>query len=117
MSTSYRVNQAGVDKARRMIDAGQYDLDTEWDDGQPSADAENDHIERHGDDGFGEWHLAIDTAAGERTKERFGFPYGDFRRVFRTGLIAARQRAAQFGHDDVARAAGELLEHLDARRS
>ena len=96
-----------------MIDAGQYDLDTDWEDGQASTDDENDQIERHGYDGFGAWHLAIDTDASEETKDRYGFPYGDFRRVFRTGLIAAKQRASQFGHDDVERAADDLLTHLD----
>lgn len=111
--TSYRVHDAGVEKARSMIAAGQYDLDTDWEDGQPSTDAENEQIERHGYDGFGEWHLAIDTGASDETKDRFGFPYGDFRRVHRNGLIAAKQRASQFGHDDVERIADELLDHLD----
>lgn len=111
--TSYRVHDAGVAKARSMIDAGQYDLTTEWEDGQPSVDDGNAKIERDGYDGFGEWHLALDTGASEETKDRYGFPYGDFRRVFRSALIAGKQRASQFGHDDVERVADELLDHLD----
>lgn len=111
--TSYRVHDAGVAKARSMIEAGQYDLTTEWEDGQPSSDDENDKIERDGHDGYGEWHLALDTGASDQTKDRYGFPYGDFRRVFRSALIASKQRASQFGHDDIERAADELLDHLD----
>lgn len=111
--SDYKVHRPGVDKARDMIDAGQYDLETEWEDGQPSTDDENGQIDRHGYAGFGEWHLAVDTGASEQTKDRYGFPYGDFRRVFRSGLIAAKQRASQFGHGDVEDAADRLLAHLD----
>jgi hypothetical protein len=114
---SYRVNDAGVAKARELIDAGQYVLDSEWSDAQPDADAGNAQLERHGYDGFGQWHLAIDTDAGEQTKERYGFVYGDFVRVHRSGLIAAKQRAAQNDHDAVGAAADDLLERLDAVRS
>ena len=116
-SSKYQVNDAGVAKARDMIDANQYDIDTEWSDGSPSADEGNAKIERDGWDGYGEWHLAIDTEASEETKDRYGFPYGDFRRVSRSGLIHAKQRAAQNGHDDIERAAGELLDRLDEVRS
>ena len=113
----YRVNQAGVDKARAMIDSRHYDTSTSWSEAAPSAQQENDQIERHGWDGYGEWHLAIDTEASEETKDRYGFPFGDFKRVNRAALIHAKQRASQNDHDQVARAAGELLDHLDAGRS
>lgn len=114
---SYRVNDAGVTKARELIDAGQYVLDSEWSDAQPDADAENAQLERHGYDGFGQWHLAIDTDAGEETKQRYRFVYGDFGRVHRSGLIAAKQRAAQNDHDEVEAAAADLLNRLDEVRA
>ena len=116
-SSKYRVNDAGVEKARSMIDANQYDVDTEWSDAAPSTDESNDKIDRDGYDGYGEWHLALDTEASEDTKDRYGFPYGDFRRVSRSGLIHAKQRASQNGHDQVERVAGDLLEHLDEVRA
>ena len=115
--TSYRVNEAGVKKANAMIEAGQYDLTTEWGEGQPSAADGNAQIERHGYDGYGEWHLAVDTGASGKTKDRYSFPYGDFRRVFRSALIHAKQRAVQNGHDRIAETAGDLLDQLDAARS
>ncbi len=109
----YRVNDAGVEKAKSLIEANQYVLDSEWEDAQPSSDDENDVLDRHGYDDYGEWHLAIDTEASEETKDRYNFPYGDFRRLHRSGLIAAKQRAAQYEHDDIAAAADTLLETLD----
>lgn len=111
--TSYEVNDAGVSKAKKMIAAGQYDLHTSWSDAAPSASEGNDQIERHGYDGYGEWHLGIDVDASEDTKDRYGFPYGDFSRVNRAALIHAKQRAAQNGHDKVAGVADELLSSLD----
>ncbi|MDA8295452.1 MAG: hypothetical protein M0004_02480 [Actinomycetota bacterium] len=111
--SKYQVNQDGVAKARQMIESHHYDLDTPWSDGAPSAEGANEFIERHGYDGYGEWHLAIDTEASQETKDRYGFPFGDFRRVSRAALIHAKQRAAQNGHDAVADAAGQLLERLD----
>jgi hypothetical protein len=117
MATTYRVHGAGVDRARGLIDAGQYDLETERGDGQPSAEDANDQIERHGDEGFGAWNLAVDTHACEDTKDRFGFPDGDFRRVLRSALIATWQRAPQYGHDDVEQAADQSLDHLDRVRA
>jgi hypothetical protein len=111
------VNKEGVAKARKLIDAGKYDDESEWSDAAPSADQENDEIDAHGYDGYGEWHLAVDTDASEETKGRFRFPYGDFTKVNRAGLIHAKQRASQNDHDEIVKAADDLLEQLDRKRS
>jgi len=80
---TYRVNKDAVTQARKLIDAGKYDDTTEWSDAAPSADDGNAEIEKHGYDGFGAWHLAIDPDASEETKGRYAFPYGDFTKVNR----------------------------------
>ena len=110
---TYRVNRAGVAKAEKLIDAGQYDLKTPWSEASPSAADGNAQIERHGYDGYEEWFLAIDSDATPKTKDREAFPYGDFRRVNRAALIHAKQRAAQNGHDPIVSAADRLLQRLD----
>lgn len=117
MASKYRVNDDGVAKARQMIDSNQYDVDTEWDEAAPKTEQSNGKIERDGYDGYGEWHLAVDTEASEDTKDRYGFPFGDFQRVIRSALIAAKQRAAQNAHEAVEKAADELLDHLDSVRA
>ena len=114
---SYDVNRAAVAHAHRLIGSRHYDLETPWSEAAPSAADENGFIERHGYEGYGEWHLAIDTDATEDTKDRYGFPFGDFRRLNRAALIHAKQRAAQNGHDAVARAAGQVLDELDEARA
>jgi len=108
-----QLNEAGRRKAKSMIESSQYVLDSSWTDANPSADEENTFLENHTWAEFGEWHLGVDPTAAEETKERYGFPYGDFRRVHRSGLIAAKQRAAQNDYADIERAADSLLSLLD----
>ena len=113
---TYRVNKDGVAKARELIEAGKYDDSTEWSDAAPSTDDENAEIDKHGYDGFSQWHLAVDPEANEETKKRYAFPYGNFERVVRTALIHGKQRASQNDHDEIEQAMDDLLQRLDAKR-
>jgi hypothetical protein len=113
---TYRVNKDAVARARKLIDAGTFDDTTEWSDAAPSTDDENAEIDKHGYDGYGAWHLAVDPDASPETKGRYKFPYGDFRKVNRAALIHAKQRAAQNDHDEIEKAADQLLQRLDDKR-
>ena len=110
----YLLNQRAVDKARALIDAKQYVLDSDWGDVQPEADAQNAYLDSHGWDDYAAWHLGLTEGANDETKARYAFVYGDFRRIHRTGLIACVYRAAEWRHKDVELAAHDLLQHLDA---
>ena len=110
---SYTVNKAAVAKARKLIDAHQYVLDSEWGEVQPRAGDENAYVESHSWDEYGEWFLGLTEGATEETKARYGFVYGDFRRLHRSGLIACQYRAAEWRHKEVELAAHQLLQHLD----
>jgi hypothetical protein len=106
-----------VAHARRLIEARQYVLDSDWGDVQPRADAENAFLERHSWDEYAEWHLGLTEGAGDETKARYAFVYGDFRRVHRSGVIACHYRAAEWRHKEIELAAHELLQLLDATSS
>jgi hypothetical protein len=110
---SYAVNERAVAHARKLIDARQYVLDSDWGDAQPKAAAENAYLERHSWEEYAAWHLGLTEGAAEHTKARYAFVYGDLRRVHRTGLIACVYRAAEWRHKAVERAAYDLLQHLD----
>ncbi len=110
-----KVNQAAVRHARRLIEAGDYVFDSDWSERQPSAEKENAFVERHGWTAYGEWYLAEDTSENEATKGRYKFPYGDFKQVHRDGVIAAKQRAAQYDYAEIERAADELLQLIDQK--
>jgi hypothetical protein len=110
---SYEVNEPAVKRARQLIRARQYVLDSEWGEAQPGAEAENAFLESHSWTEYSEWHLGLTEGAADETKARYAFVYGDFRRLNRTGLIACVYRAAEWRHKDVELAAHELLQLLD----
>jgi hypothetical protein len=111
---SYTVNKAAVERARRMIDARQYVLNSDWGEVRPDADAQNAFLRSHSWDEYAQWHLARTDGATDETKARYAFGYGDFRRVHRSGLIACVYRAAEWRHKEIELAAHDLLQHLDA---
>jgi hypothetical protein len=110
----YEVNTAGVERARSLIEAKQYVLDSDWGAVQPSAADQNAFLGRHDWDDYAAWHLGLTVGATDETKARYAFVYGDFRRVHRSGLIACVYRAAEWRHKAVERAAYDLLQQLDA---
>ncbi len=109
----YELNDAAVEHARALIDQGAVDADTAWSDGKPSPEEGSAEIERDGYEAYGRWFLGIDPEASEDSKQRYHFPIGDFSKLHRQGLVHAEQRAAQNDHDEIAKAAKQLLEHLD----
>jgi len=110
---TYELNEAAVARARELIRAHQYVLDSDWGDVQPDAEAGNRYLEKHTWDEYGAWHLGLTVGATDETKARHAFGYGDFRRVHRTGLIACVYRAAEWRHKKVEVAAHALLQDLD----
>jgi hypothetical protein len=110
----YTVNPEAVARARELIDARQYVLDSDWGDAQPKADDENEFLNSHSWDEYAAWHLGLTEGANDETKARYAFVYGDLRRVHRTGLIACVYRASEWRHKDVELAAHELLQYLDS---
>jgi hypothetical protein len=111
----YALNDRAVEKARELIAARQYVLDSEWDDAQPTAADENGFLDRHSWAEYGAWHLGLTAGATDETKARYAFVYGDFRRLHRSGLIACVFRASQWRHKKVELAAHDLLQELDAK--
>ena len=113
---SYTVNERAVARARELIAGRQYVLDSDWGDDQPAAADENTYLESHSWEAYGEWHLGLTEGAADETKARFGFVYGDFRRVHRSGLIACHYRAAEWRHKEIELVAHDLLQLLDGGR-
>ena len=112
---SYSVNERGIARARELIDARQYVLESEWNQAQPKAADENAYLESHSWEDYAGWHLGLTDGANDETKARYAFVYGDLRRLHRMGLIACVYRAAEWRHKEVELAAHELLQYLDSK--
>jgi hypothetical protein len=110
----YALNKSAVENCRRLIDSRQYVLDSDWGEVQPRADAQNAFLERHSWEEYAAWHLGLTQGVADETKARYGFVFGDFRRVHRTALIACVYRASEWRHKEIELAAHDLLQHLDA---
>ena len=110
---TYTLNRRAVAHARRLIDAGQYVLESDWGESQPTAESENAFLEAHSWDEYAEWHLGLTDGANDDTKARYAFVYGDLRRLHRSGLIACVYRASEWRHKEVELAAHDLLQLLD----
>ena len=110
-----RLNERAFDHAKELIRKGQTRMDErdDWSEHAPTADEENAYLDKHGWQEFAQWYLGVDTDMAEDTKGRYKFPYGDFRRVHRCGVISAESRAAQNDYDDIAKALAELHEAMD----
>lgn len=111
-----RLNDTALRNARSLVRDGAVVRDErdDWSEHAPTADQENDFIDEHGWTEFRHWHLGIDDAEDEETKQAYSFPYGDFDEVHRCAVISLESRAGQYDHDDIRDAARKLLELIDA---
>jgi hypothetical protein len=115
-SLKYQVNEASVGHARQLIDARRYVLRSRWGDVQPTAADTTPCLKSHTWAEYSGWHLALTEGAGEETKRRYAFVFGDFRRLHRMAIIACHYRATEWGHKDVELGAHDLLQYLDNSR-
>jgi hypothetical protein len=109
----YTVNKRALAHVRRLIDARQYVLDSDWGEVQPRADDENRFLKSHSWDEYALWHLGLTEGTADDTKARYAFVYGDLRRVHRSGIIACHYRAAEWRHKEIELAAHRLLQYID----
>lgn len=108
------INTVGVKHAKSLIRQGKVDLDSEW---SFTADDGNAILGDDNWDEYEKWFLCIDTEENEQTKARYKYPYGKNGKVYRQGVIAAKQRSAQQGDENIFKVADELLTMIDEKYS
>jgi hypothetical protein len=110
------LNQPALRNARALVRDGKVvkDQRDDWSEAAPTAEEENAFIDREGWTAFSHWHLGIDKSANRETKQAYSFPFGDFRKVHRSGVIAGESRAGQYDHTEIADALKGLLELIDS---
>ncbi len=112
-----KVNTQAVEFARRLIREGKVirDEHSDWHEQAPTREDGNKFLENHSWDDYANWHLGINPGDNSDTKRYYEFPFGngDFTKVVRSGLVAAEDRAGQYGHSDIEKAAKSLLSEID----
>jgi len=110
------LNLSGESYAQSLIAAGKVDRTSVW-----SFDAADGNalLGKNGDDwaNYSRHHLGLDRSANDKTKARYKFPVAKANRLYRSGLIAAKQRAAQQGDSAIEKAATELIDLIDKPKS
>lgn len=109
------LNKHSFEFAQDLIRKGRFVRDErdDWSEHQPPARDENEFIQAHGWDEYANWHLGVDDEASEETKARYKFPYGDFTRAHRCGVLAAEVRAARQKYQDIEDATVRLRDMID----
>ena len=113
------LNEKAYNRAKALVAAGHVvrDQRDDWSEHQPSTQQENEFLEAHGFPAYGRWYLGIDDEYGENKKGRYKFPYGDFNKVHRCGVLAAESRAGQYKYIDIETAAAHLHGMIDAKQA
>lgn len=108
-----KLNSKGNTHARSLVNDGKVNKTTSW---SFSADDGNKLLGKDDWDNYSSWHLGIDPEAEKKTKAYYKYPFGKGGQVYRSGLIAIRQRAGQQKTTDIYEAAGRLLKTIDKEK-
>jgi putative alpha-1,2-mannosidase len=110
------LNRSAYAHAKELVSMGKFVFDERdaWSEHRLSAQEENEFLERHGFEEYAKWYLGINDEKPEHTKGRYEFPYGDFAKVHRCGVLTAESRAGQYKHYDIENAAAHLHGMIDA---
>ena len=113
------LNPPAYKHAKELIDEGSvvFDERDAWSEHHPSAQEENEFIRLHGFAEYSRGYLGINDERPEDTKAHYEFPYGDFKKVHRCGLLSAESRAGKYRHYDIESAAHHLHGLLDDRKA
>ena len=113
------LNRPALRQARSLVRDGKVVRDErdDWSEAAPTADEENTFIEKEGWTAFSHWHLGIDKSENPETKQAYSFPYGDFERVRRSGVISGESRAGQYDHTEIENEPKKLLALIDDDKS
>ena len=106
------LNKTGYSHAKAYIKKGSIDKDSSW---SFSAADGNKLLGPKGNNWaeYKKWFLGVDDSQKEDTKAHYHFPVGKDGKIYRKGVIAAKQRAAQFKYTAIETAADKLLKLID----
>jgi len=110
------LNTEAFSFAASLIAQGHFVADKKgvWRSDHPSRAQENDFIRNRGFKEYAKWYLALDQRHAVDSKARYKFPFGDFRDVHRSGLLAVKARAHEFGYLKIEDAAAKLLQMIES---
>jgi len=111
-----KLHKEALDYAKKLIQDGKVNLsEGTWTQDKPNPAEGDAYLTDHNFNQYGKWFLGLAADTKADTKEHYEFPIGNFKEIYRSGVVAAKQRAGQWKHYDIEKAAGELLKMIDAK--
>lgn len=104
---TFTLHRAAADYLLKQVEDGKWALNTQWVSNAPTPEQAETYRQQHGDDALRLWYLATDEAGQP------ALPAGDFNRVHRSGVVAAKRLAERAGAPDIVEAADEILDLFD----
>ncbi len=112
---THGLNKSGAAHAKGLIESGAVDKASAW---SISADDENRMLGDPKDwKAFGAMHLGVSPGVPETVKNAWAYPFGKGGKVYRSALIAIRQRAAQQKDTAIFEEAGKLIAAIDGMKA
>ncbi|MEN3364035.1 MAG: hypothetical protein V7606_1309 [Burkholderiales bacterium] len=113
-----KLNLSAFEHAKELISKRRvvFDEGIAWKEHRPSAEREDEFIREHGLAEYSKWYLGIDAREGGDSKERYKFPYGDFKDLHHCGVMAVESRAEESQYYDIGVAASDLHRILDREK-
>ena len=110
------LNSSGNAFAKSKIGSGNVDKTSSW---FFSSEDGNKLLGPGGDDwtNYGRHHLGVDNSAGRNTKAHWKYPFAKNGTVYRSGIIAVKQRAGGQGDTEILNAADNLLQMIDKNKN
>ena len=109
-----KLNSKGKSQANALVASGKVNTADSWsfsaDDGNKILGDPPDWKE------YAKWFLGIDEGGDPEIKGTYHYPFGKNGQVYRSGLIAIRQRAAQQGETEIYDTAGKLIDKIDGNK-
>ncbi|MCS7070537.1 MAG: hypothetical protein NZM00_03470 [Anaerolinea sp.] len=101
-----KINPPGVAHALHLVKTGHYTINTIWENNRPTEAQQQAYQAENGEDELARWYLARDD-------DGYTLPHGDFRRVHRSAVVAAKRAAEAQGLPELVAAADEILDLFD----
>lgn len=105
------LNRLAEIQAKSWVNAGKINRTAPW----SFAAADGNKILGNPPDwnAFGKMHLGKVSGVNAETRQAYSYPFGKNGQVYRSAIIAIRQRAGQQGETDIFEAAGRILDVID----
>lgn len=105
-----QLNPVGKGNAKDLIKGGHVDRTSSW---SMSAEDEDAILGNNNWSEYARWFLGVDDSENTQTKAHYKYPFGKGGKVYRSALIAIRQRSSQQDASGIYDAAGELIDLID----